>query len=223
AGGGWSPAPPPGGPQQPPPGYDPTFEAAPGAPPPPSGAYRAAAPPPRPGSSGDLPPGFLTGEAKEAKRRRDRRRKRLGLAAGVVVVVAAVVATFAMTAASNKPETVASLEVGDCFNGEASDVEKVECNVAHSAELFAVAPAPDPTIDFPGEDALRTEAGNVCVMELVAYFGGAADVAVANGIELSPVTPTESQWNDGETDTFCLAVSAEGKALGGSIKNEGAG
>jgi actin-like ATPase involved in cell morphogenesis len=206
-----------------PPAYDPTFEAAASEAPPPSLGYRAASMPPTPGTSGELPPGYLTGEAKQAKRRRDRRKRRLMVVLGALLVVAAVGATVVMTALSNQPDTVADLEVGECFTGEATDLQTVDCADAHTGELFALAPPTDPEGAFPGEDALRDQAGSVCVMELTSYYGAPVETALENGIEVSPVTPSESQWDEGETDTFCLAVSSEGGALGASIKDQGAG
>jgi actin-like ATPase involved in cell morphogenesis len=217
-GGGWTP----GGANRPP-AYDPTFEAAASEAPPPSLGYRAASMPPTPGTSGELPPGYLTGEAKQAKRRRDRRKRRLMVVLGALLVVAAVGATVVMTALSNQPDTVADLEVGECFTGEATDLQTVDCADAHTGELFALAPPTDPEGAFPGEDALRDQAGSVCVMELTSYYGAPVETALENGIEVSPVTPSESQWDEGETDTFCLAVSSEGGALGASIKDQGAG
>jgi hypothetical protein len=179
--------------------------------------------PPTPGTSGELPPGYLTGEAKQAKRRRDRRKRRLMVVLGALLVVAAVGATVVMTALSNQPDTVADLEVGECFTGEATDLQTVDCADAHTGELFALAPPTDPEGAFPGVDALRDQAGSVCVMELTSYYGAPVETALENGIEVSPVTPSESQWDEGETDTFCLAVSSDGGALGASIKGQGAG
>jgi molecular chaperone DnaK len=202
---------------------DPTFEAAHSEPPPPSLGYRSASPPPQPGASGDLPPGYLTGDARVARRKRERRKGRLMVALGALVVVGAVAATAVITAEQNKPETVADLDVGECFNGKPDDLETVDCSESHEGELFALAPPPDPEAAYPGADALRTDAGSVCVMELVDFFGATADVALDNGIEVSPVTPSKAQWNDGNTDTFCVAVPADGTALGGSIKGKGAG
>jgi hypothetical protein len=48
-------------------------------------------------------------------------------------------------------------------------------------------------------------------------------VAAANGLELSPIAPTQEQWEAGSTETYCLAVDADGGSLQGSIQGEGAG
>ncbi|MGH9260199.1 MAG: septum formation family protein, partial [Acidimicrobiales bacterium] len=184
--------------------------------------YRSGALPPTPGASGDLPPGYMTGDARAARRRSERRKGRLMVALGVLIVAAAVLATLAITAKSNKKETVADIDVGECFTGGPNDVETVDCSEPHQFELFAVATAPDPAAAYPGEETAYTDGGNACVMALIDYYGATADVATADGLELAPVAPTEEQWTDGETDTDCLAKDADGDALDASIKGSGA-
>ena len=142
---------------------------------------------------------------------------------GLVILVGAVLATVAITADSTKEETVADVEVGECFTGGPNDVTTVACDEPHQFELFAVAPAADPAAAFPGADKAREDGGNACLVALVEYYGATADVAVANGVQLTPISPTEAQWNDGDTDTYCLAMQAEGNALDASIKGQGAG
>ena len=102
--------PPPAGPRPAPPyrqggypGMDPTFEAARSEPPPPSLGYRAAQLPPAPGTSGDLPPGYLTDELRAAKRKHDRRKRRLMLSLGVLLVIAAVAATLVIQEIQSRP------------------------------------------------------------------------------------------------------------------------
>ena len=179
--------------------------------------------PPAPGTSEDLPPGYLTGHAKQQRRTSERRKKRLMLAVGVLVVIGALLATAALTASSNKKETVASLGVGDCFTGEPNDIDTVDCTEPHQFELFAVAAAPDPAAAFPGADTALTDGGSVCAVALVGYYGAATEVFVSNGLELEPIVPTEAQWRDGQTDTYCLARDADGQALDQSVEGKGAG
>jgi hypothetical protein len=179
--------------------------------------------PPPPGQSGELPPGYLTGEAKVKRQRSDRRRRRLSIGLGVLLLIVAVLATLAITAKGNEETSVADLEVGQCFNGDANDVEVVDCAEPHAAELFAVAPAADVSVPYPGADQARTDGGNACALQLVAYYGAETGVAAANGLELSPIAPTQEQWDAGDTGTYCLAVDADGGSLQGSIQGEGAG
>ena len=60
-------------------------------------------------------------------------------------------------------------------------------------------------------------------LQLAAYYGAETGVAAANGLELSPIAPSQEQWDAGETETYCLAVDADGGSLQGAIQGEGAG
>jgi molecular chaperone DnaK len=213
--------PPPGWPAPPARAGDPGFAGA-GSPPPPGG-YRGAAVPPPPGQSGELPPGYLTDEAKAKRTRSARRRGRLSIGIGVLVLIVAVLATLAITAQGNEETSVADVDVGDCFNGDANDLDVVECAEPHGAELFAVVPAADASVPYPGAEQARTDGGNACALQLVAYYGAETGVAAGNGLELSPIAPSQEQWDDGDTETYCLAVSADGGSLQGSVHGQGAG
>ena len=206
--------PPPGQPRYVPPGA--------AAPPPGAPGYRSGAAVPAPGTSQDLPPGFLAGEAKERRKKADRRKKRLMMALGAVLLISAVAATVVLTANSNKKETVADIAVGDCFNGSANDVDTVDCTEPHEFELFHVAAAPDPAAAFPGAEQALTDGGNACAFVLVDFYGAPTETAVANGLDIKPIVPTEAQWEDGETDTYCLAGLANGDAIDESIEGKGA-
>jgi hypothetical protein len=178
--------------------------------------------PPPPGSSDDLPPGYATAEDKQRKRRRARWRNRALAVVGLLIVAGAVVYTLSTLADSDEAATVADVEVGECFNGGPNEAESIPCDQAHQFELVAVAPAPDPSAAFPGAEALRTTGGEACVTALTAYYGAGQDVAVTNGLQLDPITPTEGQWDEGVTDTYCVARSAEGQPLIASIRGQGA-
>jgi actin-like ATPase involved in cell morphogenesis len=194
-----------------------------GAPPaPPGPGYRGGTMPPPPGSSEDLPPGYATAEDKQRKRRRARWRNRALAVVGLLIVAGAVVYTLSTLADSDETATVADVEVGECFNGGPNEAESIPCDQAHQFELVAVAPAPDPSAAFPGAEALRTTGGEACVTALTAYYGAGQDVAVTNGLQLDPITPTEGQWDEGVTDTYCVARSAEGQPLIASIRGQGA-
>ncbi|MGH9232790.1 MAG: septum formation family protein, partial [Acidimicrobiales bacterium] len=204
--------------------FDPGASGAPsGAPPsPPGPGYRGGTMPPPPGSSEDLPPGYVTADDRQRKRRRARWRNRAMAVVGLLVIVGAVAFTLSSLADSDETATVADVEVGECFKGGPNEAETTPCDQAHQFELVAVAQAPDPSAAFPGADALRATGGEACVTALTAYYGAGQDVAVTNGLQLDPITPTEGQWNDGVTDTYCVARSAEGQPLNASIKGQGA-
>ena len=217
-------APPPAGTARPqgPGAFDPTFDAAPGEAPPPSLGYRAAGAPPAPGQSADLPPGYRTPEERQVHKRRDRRKRRAMMALGALVFLVGLVTTVIITQAKNAPKTVADVEVGQCFTGEFSDVQPLDCAAPHTGEVFAVAPASAPDDAFPGADALRQQAGTACAFQLVGYYGAAIEVAAADGVDFQPATPSEAQWDEGNTDTVCVAVPTAAGAVEGSIRGLGA-
>jgi hypothetical protein len=179
--------------------------------------------PPAPGSSGDLPPGYLTGDAKAARRKSARRKGRLMMVLGVLVVLVAAGATAALTAQSNKDQTLADISVGDCFTGEANDLEVVDCDDPHQFELYDLIPATNPDADYPGAEAAQADAEATCTGALVAYYGAAIEVVVENGLNATAFAPTEEQWNAGETDTYCVALGTDGDVIQGSIEGDGAG
>lgn len=200
---------------------DPTFEAARSEPPPPSLGYRAAEMPPAPGTSADLPPGYLTEDRKAARKKHERRKRRLMLTLGVLLVLAAVAATLIIQDLQSRPDTIASVDVGQCYQGDPTDLSVVDCSQPHHGELFFKAPPGDSAADYPGTDALEGLVGQACIANLATYFGGPAEAAVAAGIEVQPVVPSEDQWNDGTQDGFCVAVSTDGGTATGSIKGQG--
>jgi hypothetical protein len=125
-----------------------------------------------------------------------------------------------MTQSGNESTTVADVEVGECYNGSPNDAETVACTEPHQFELIAVTEAPDPSVPFPGDEAVRATGGLICVDALAAYYGAGAEVAAANGLQLDPIAPTEDQWDDGMTDTHCVARAADGGSLNVSIKGQ---
>ncbi|HMG44440.1 MAG TPA: Hsp70 family protein [Acidimicrobiales bacterium] len=211
-------APPPG------PGHaDPTFDNAHHEAPPPSLGYRQASAPPPPGASNDLPPGYLTREQKERVKTKQKWKGRAGVVVLFLILVVAVIATIALTQKGNEPDTLADVAEGECYLGEdLNDVDIVNCGAAHNGEVFKVIPAPDPDGAFPG-DAVMTQQKDACSLELTAFFGAGPDVAVAAGLQLYPQTPSEAQWNDGVTDTFCVLGQTDiSQTSTGTLKNAGA-
>ncbi len=227
-------APSPGGPSAPPPpaGYagpppgpgssDPSFAEA-SSPAPPAGGYRGAPLPPPPGQSGELPPGYLTGDAKVQRQRSDRRRRRLSVLLGIVVLLVALLATFALTANGEDDTTLADIESGECFNGDDfNDISPVDCAEQHQTQVYEVVAAPDPQAAFPA-DTVQPDGDAACSAAFEAFYGAPNDVAAQNGLGIKAIAPTEEQWNDGVTDTYCLVQDIDGNALQGSMAGKGAG
>jgi hypothetical protein len=165
----------------------------------------------------------MSREQKSAVRRHKKNTGRVKIAIGALILLVCVAVTIALTKKSNEPTTVADVEEGECFNGELDDLSVVDCGEPHARELFKILPPADANAAYPGEDALRTEQGNVCTLELLAYYGGTMETAQAAGLELFPVVPSEAQWNDGAKDTFCLVGPSTDQSIAGSIKGQGGG
>jgi len=182
------------------------------------------------GPSLDLPPGYLTGDARAALARRERRRGRWLLLGGVVAVAAAVGITVRLNS-GGEPEaepppatapaparSVAAIAVGACFTGQPSRVTTVDCARPHQGELFGQVAGP--AVDaWPGEPALRRDMGNACTVALAGYSGAGPAEALARGIAFRPITPTRAQWDGGATGSYCVAYPAAGGTLTGSIKD----
>jgi hypothetical protein len=175
-----------------------------------------------PGTSGELPPGYLDIDAKASRKRKERRKRRVMITLGFLLVLVAVGATLVIQELQSQPETIASLDVGECFTGEPTDLSAVDCAQPHSGELYFLAPPPDPQGAYPGVEVLQNEVGQACITALVDYFGAAAEVAAERGIEVQPLAPSEDEWDDGTTDVYCVAVPAEGGNASGSIQGRGA-
>jgi len=179
--------------------------------------------PPPPGQSGELPPGYLTGEAKVKRQRSDRRRRRLSIGLGILVLLVALLATLALTAKGGDEKTVADVEVGQCFNGEdLNDISTIDCEEPHQSQLYERIPAPDPSIPFPA-DTVQTEGDAACGTAFDAFYGATNDVAATNGLGLKAIAPTEEQWGNEQTDTYCLVQTLDGNPLQGSMQGKGAG
>jgi hypothetical protein len=156
-------------------------------------------------------------------KRRNVWKGRAAMLVGAVILLVCIGATLALKARQDAPQTLADMEVGECYVGQdVGDVEVVDCEQPHHGELFAVVGTEGLGGEYMGEDALRTDRGNVCIFELAgSYYGAGADVAAANGIEIKPFVPTEEDWAGGERDSYCVAVAASGDTMQGSIQGEG--
>jgi hypothetical protein len=185
--------------------------------------YRTAGAPPAPGTSTDLPPGFLSREEKSQVQRHKKNTGRFKIAIGALILLVCVGVTLVLTKKSSEPKTIADVKEGECFNGDPDDLSIVDCGQPHTRELFKVLPSSAAAdAAYPGEDALRTEQGNSCSLELVAYYGAGVDVATGAGVQLFPVVPSEQQWTDKVRDSFCLAGPSNNRPVTGSIKGAGA-
>jgi hypothetical protein len=165
----------------------------------------------------------MTRHQRHMVQRKEKRKSRGMFVVGALLLLLCIGATIVLMARSKAPQTLADVEAGECFLGEdLDDVEVVDCGAAHHGEVIAIVGTDGLGEQYPGEEQLTTDRGNYCTVELVEYFGATPDVALANGIELRPVVPTEEDWNDGQRDTRCVAGSTDGDTVEGSIQGEGA-
>lgn len=118
---------------------------------------------------------------------------------------------------------VFELSVGDCFDdtdgisgGEVSDVPVVECSEPHDNEVFHTFDLDDG--DFPGDDAMMTQAEEVCVPAFEEYVG--TDYA-SSRLDIFPITPTEGSWDTGDREIVCALYDVELAKLEGSMKGSG--
>ena len=179
-----------------------------------------AAATPAPGLLGDLPPGYLTTDARATRKKKERRKRRLMISLGVVLVVAAVAATLIIQDLQSQPETVASLEVGECFTGEATDLSTVDRGQPHNGELYFLAAPPTPPGPTPASRSSTRSARPAS--RPWPTTSGPAPRSPRAGHRGPAAGALEDQWDDGTTDVHCVAVPAEGGTASGSIKGRGA-
>jgi hypothetical protein len=160
-------------------------------------------------------------EQKAEVKKKERRNSRVRAVLAGLVVLAAIAATFATTSLQSQKETLADVEVGECYTGEPTDLGVVDCTEQHNGELIARLEADDPDGDFP-EDELGDPMSLRCEDELTEYFGADRETAVASGLTIAVYTPTESDWADGNRETDCVAMMEDGSAFTGSIEGSGA-
>ncbi len=93
----------------------------------------------------------------------------------------------------------------------------VDCAVPHPAQMVhrGVIPEATPAVDlYPGEDALQTQALELC------RGPGIFDPAVAGALTDAVVQasyPTEELWDEGARDYFCFVTRSSGEPMTGSL------
>jgi hypothetical protein len=109
---------------------------------------------------------------------------------------------------------VFTLAVGDCLNDtsgtEVTEVPNVDCADEHDFEVYS-----DFEIEgseFPGDDAVDTEADTRCLDAFEGFVGVPYDDSVYG---YTYFTPTEGSWTDGgDRLVSCLVGDPEGKVTG---------
>ena len=122
--------------------------------------------------------------------------------------------------------SVLTTKVGDCINdaestaaGDVSDVTVVECTEAHDYEAYESQTLPDG--DYPGQEAIETQAETLCYDAFETFVGISYDESV---LGFTYFTPTSEGWDTGDQEILCLVadLDAEGGIIQSSVSLEGA-
>lgn len=111
-----------------------------------------------------------------------------------------------------------SIAIGECTNLEGtseqdeqiSDIPTVACDTPHKWEAYAEWQL-DLAAEFPGLDALTSQAEDFCLKEFDAYIGTRYD---DSELDLIPVTPTEDGWDRLRDRTVTCLVGLESGVTG---------
>jgi hypothetical protein len=114
-------------------------------------------------------------------------------------------------------DDVPTADVGDCVEeselsgGSIDEISTVDCDDAHHAELIAKFDL-EGGDDFPGADAVGTDAQDGCASRFEDYVG--IDYGSSKYF-LSNVTPSESTWEQADDrEVLCFAYDPEGDITG---------
>ncbi|MCS5715100.1 septum formation family protein [Herbiconiux sp. CPCC 205716] len=109
---------------------------------------------------------------------------------------------------------VFALSVGECLNDtdgtEVSEVPLVDCADEHDFEVYADFELTGD--EFPGTDAINTQADEQCLTEFESFVGISYDDST---LGYTYFTPTEGSWTDGDDRLVsCLIGDPNGKVAG---------
>ena len=113
---------------------------------------------------------------------------------------------------------VTEIEVGQCFDVEASDliddVTKRDCTEPHQYEMFHVGDMPDGP--FPSDAEIDLWIDSNCLPAFTDYVGSDPDQT-----ELAPlfITPTEDAWDSGDHSVQCALEDPSNPELTTSLKD----
>lgn len=116
-------------------------------------------------------------------------------------------------------DDVFSIKVGDCLNdasvsGEISTVPIVKCSTPHDSEAYFSGNLDDG--DFPGDDAIKQGAEQVCGPAFTDFVG--APYSEETGYDYSYYTPTKESWNAGDREVMCVVFDPSGAQVTGTLK-----
>ena len=103
-----------------------------------------------------------------------------------------------------------SLRVGDCIDedfasGEMLEVPLVDCEAEHSAEAYHSERLPGD--DYPGTEAVKRKAVEVCIDRFESFAG--IDYDASQHLDLAWYYPTEGSWSTGDREVLCLIMQVD--------------
>lgn len=114
---------------------------------------------------------------------------------------------------------VFQIRVGDCLNTgdmgateEVTDVPIVPCAEPHDDEVYHAYDLADG--DFPGEDAILSDAESTCIAEFANFIGLAYE---ESALDYWPMYPTEGSWGNGDREVLCIAWDPSGEKVTGTL------
>ena len=122
-------------------------------------------------------------------------------------------------AACSKEVAANSLEVGDCtdqdLSGAVGEVETVDCDESHTAEVFEVFDIDGD--EFPGSAEVQAQATEECQGDAFEEYVGVP--YAQSEVYATFLVPTEETWNEADDRTvICLAVTQDGSPTEGSVE-----
>ena len=119
--------------------------------------------------------------------------------------------------AANTDADVFSIKVGDCLNdatasGTVTTAPIVPCSQPHDSEAYKSIIMADG--DFPGEDAVKSQADQGCADAFPDFVGIAYE---DSNLSISYYFPTSDSWSNGDREILCT-IYDDGVKTTGTLK-----
>lgn len=120
---------------------------------------------------------------------------------------------------------VFELAVGDCFDDgdlvlggveEIGEVPLVECSEPHDNEVYAVVDVEGDV--FPGDEAIRTEADDVCHGAFQGFVGLDYETSA---LDFGWLVPTAGSWDAGDRVVACFVYRMDLAKVSGTLEGSG--
>ena len=120
-------------------------------------------------------------------------------------------------AGDTEGDDVFSIQIGDCLNdgdasGVVSKVPIVSCDEPHDSEAYDSGNLDDG--DFPGDDAVKQAAEQLCGPSFTTFIGLPYD---ESAYDYSYYFPTEQSWDSGDREVMCIAYADDLSQVTGTL------